>query len=81
MVLMCLAWELWFEMNTVSHIKKMINYTEKRVFISSSSTRVMPQIEEKQNYLKCRCLPLLALTMLCCTALCVCCPVVAFCWW
>lgn len=45
MVLMCLAWELWFEMNTVSHITKMINYTEKRVFISSSSTRVMPQIE------------------------------------
>lgn len=56
MVLMCLAWELWFKIN-VSHIKKIINYSEKNVFIFSSITRVMPQIRVKAESYMCRCLP------------------------
>lgn len=62
-------------------IEKWIDCIERLVFVSSSSTSVMPQIELKQNHLRYRCLPLLALTMLCCTAVCMCCPVIALCWW
>lgn len=44
----------------------MINYTEKCVLVSSSGAGVMPQLQEKQSHLKCRCLP--CWLLLCCTA-------------